>query len=487
MEIIIDRMRTWRYTWFFRCIFFLLLAHSGAFAQAPVKIYTVKKGRMYIELSKSLSMPALDSFITQFNLSDLAIKKFVKENNADSIKINGWEFDKNDATVFAISKPMLSSDNIDVTTGHFDLSVADRFPAAQSGLVMGSNKFKKKGVFLVKDSVVRFFLRNHLGSKQVMLAGSFNNFSPTALPMQQTDSGWTTTVTLAPGKYWYKFVADGKWMVDEANLLRENDDNGNTNSVYYKTNTRFQLSGYGNARKVFLAGSFNNWQPNKLLMDRTEMGWELSLYLAEGTYTYRFIADQNWFADPGNPERLRNEFGEFNSVVRKGTPYLFKLSGFTDAKKMVLMGSFNGWRNDELFMNKTESGWELPYNLGPGNYEYRFIPDGSEITDPLNPSLTNNDRRKANSILVLGANHIFRLKGFENAKTVYLAGDFNNFNETGFAMRREKNEWVFTVHLSPGKHCYKFVVDGQWMLDPENKLWEQNEYSTGNSIIWIRS
>ena len=440
---------------------------------------------MYIELSKSLTMPALDSFITRFNLSELALKKFVRENNADSIKMNGWEFDKNNAAVFAISKPMLSLNNIEVPATQFDLSIEDRFPAVQSGLVLGCNKFKKKGVFAVKDSLVRFFLRNHRDLKQVMLAGSFNYFSPTALPMQLTDSGWITTVKLAPGKYWYKFVGDGKWMIDEANLLKENDENGNTNSVYYKTNSRFQLPGYGTAKKVFLAGSFNDWQPKELLMDRTAMGWELSLYLAEGTYTYRFVADEKWFTDPGNTERLPNEFGEFNSVIRTGMPYLFRLNGFTDAKKVVLTGSFNRWRKDELFMNKTENGWELPYNLGLGNYEYRFIVDGSEITDPLNASFTNNERLKGNSILVLGENHIFRLKGFENAKRVYLAGDFNDFNETGFAMKRDGNEWNFAVHLAPGKHRYKFVVDQQWMLDPENKLWEQNEFSTGNSIIWI--
>ena len=52
-------------------------------------------------------------------------------------------------------------------------------------------------------------------------------------------------------------------------------------------------------------------------------------------------------------------------------------------------------------------------------------------------------------------------------------------------MKKEGDAWIFPVHLSVGKHLYKFIVDDKWMNDPGNPLWEQNEYGTGNSIIWI--
>jgi hypothetical protein len=44
---------------------------------------------------------------------------------------------------------------------------------------------------------------------------------------------------------------------------------------------------------------------------------------------------------------------------------------------------------------------------------------------------------------------------------------------------------MFAVHLSLGKHLYKFIVDDKWMNDPGNALWEQNEYGNGNSVLWI--
>ncbi len=50
-------------------------------------------------------------------------------------------------------------------------------------------------------------------------------------------------------------------------------------------------------KRVYLTGSFNNWDETNLLMNKTRTGWELPVYLAEGTHTYRFIADRRWIAD----------------------------------------------------------------------------------------------------------------------------------------------------------------------------------------------
>jgi 1,4-alpha-glucan branching enzyme len=263
---------------------------------------------------------------------------------------------------------------------------------------------------------------------------------------------------------------DGNWQVDDDNALRENDGLGNMNSVYFKTNVIFQLKNHQNARKVYVAGSFNNWKPKDLEMIRTSDGWELPMYLADGTHTYRFIVDGKWMIDPDNKDQVPNEFNETNSVLRIGIPVLFTINGNLQLPEVLLSGSFNNWRRNELFMKKTADGWELPYNLGPGNYEYRFASKGKWISDPQPP-------------LIIKPNYTFRLKGFPDAKTVYLAGDFNNWSSNGYQMKREGDDWVFTVHLSEGKHQYKFVVDNNWIRDPNNPLWEQND--SGNSIVWF--
>ena len=52
-------------------------------------------------------------------------------------------------------------------------------------------------------------------------------------------------------------------------------------------------------------------------------------------------------------------------------------------------------------------------------------------------------------------------------------------------MKKDGDDWIFSLHLDPGKVRYKFIIDGKWIIDPGNKQWEQNEYGTGNSVIWM--
>ena len=465
----------------------LLLQFSASlFAQQPIARSTVKQGKMFIEISKDIPDSTLENFILKFDLKDLYLKDFIKKNIADSLEKQGWTVERNNEVGFIISKPFSGPgklydpvDRMIFTEKH--PTFAERFPPTNNGIVFGYNRFKSGKSFQQKDSVITFYLKNYSKAARIMLAGSFNDWDPNILAMKKTDSGWISEVKLRPGKYWYKFIVDGRWMVDDNNQARENDGYGNTNSVLFVTNTTFFLKGFPDAEKVSLAGSFNQWRAKELMMMKTETGWMLPLYLADGTHTYKFVVDRLWLKDESNKNQLPDGQGGFNSVISFGKPYLFKLNNYENAKEVRLAGSFNSWRDFELPMKKTKNGWELSYVLGPGNYEYKFWVDGKLIADPSNPSSAGND----NSLLIIQPNYTFRLKGYENAKKVMLAGDFNNWNPESFVMRKESNEWVFPLHLSVGKHLYKFVVDDKWIQDPNNKLWEHNEQGTGNSILWI--
>jgi hypothetical protein len=466
--------------WLFRLGFWAVLAlclgRPAAHAQVPVHNYTIRDGRMFIELGGKLKRPALDSFVTRYNLDGIGLYQFILGGSMDSLKAAGWRLEMKEQNMSVLSKPLLSNSDIGTTAGQLLLTeihprTEELFPAVNNGLQYGYNRFRHKAPFAAKDGSIVFFLRNNAQARRVTLAGSFNNWSTHSTPMVQVDSGWIASVKLSPGKYWYKFIADGNWMIDEDNSSRENDGAGNTNSVFYVTNTLFVLHGFTDARKVSLAGSFNDWRAGQLQLTKTAEGWELPLYLAEGTHTYRFVVNGNWMADPGNNQRLPNEFGDFNSVIRLGTPRLFELPGYAGAHQVALTGSFNHWRPDELLMDKTPSGWRYFYTLGPGNYEYRFIVDRKTVIK--------------NPWLVIDPNYTFHLKGYAASKSVYLAGDFDNWDANALSMTHQGDEWLYSVHLSAGKHLYKFIVDGEWIKDPGNELWEQNEQGTGNSILWM--
>jgi 1,4-alpha-glucan branching enzyme len=76
------------------------------------------------------------------------------------------------------------------------------------------------------------FVLVDLGAKQVALSGDFNGWSPDETPMKRHEHGhWETTVELAPGRYQYKFVVDGRWEVDPAAHNHVPNEHGSLNSV----------------------------------------------------------------------------------------------------------------------------------------------------------------------------------------------------------------------------------------------------------------
>ncbi len=68
--------------------------------------------------------------------------------------------------------------------------------------------------------------------------------------------------------------------------------------------------------KVQLAGSFNNWSPEKTTLENKEGTWKTRLYLNPGNYQYQVVADGEWMLDPTNPEKTSNNIGGFNSVLK---------------------------------------------------------------------------------------------------------------------------------------------------------------------------
>ncbi|NLX23914.1 MAG: hypothetical protein GXY55_19855 [Phycisphaerae bacterium] len=70
-----------------------------------------------------------------------------------------------------------------------------------------------------------------------------------------------------------------------------------------------------NARRVFLAGDFNGWNPSVTPMTRTASGeWVHELELGEGVYQFKYLADDAWFLDYAAFGIEQGPFG-WNSVI----------------------------------------------------------------------------------------------------------------------------------------------------------------------------
>ena len=84
----------------------------------------------------------------------------------------------------------------------------------------------------------------------------------------------------------------------------------------------------------------------------------------------------------------------FNVLILTKTTFYFYFPINLDAEYEVVAGDFNAWNADELRMQKTDTGWVLPYVLAPGNYEYRFRVAGQSEwkNDPLNSLRVGRNR-----------------------------------------------------------------------------------------------
>jgi len=70
------------------------------------------------------------------------------------------------------------------------------------------------------------------------------------------------------------------------------------------------------------------------------------------------------------------------------------------------------------------------------------------------------------------------------AAKVELVGDFTEWQPK--AMRKQKGgAFVLNVPVSVGSYEYKYIVDGQWVVDPDSQAWAANPYGTVNSVVTV--
>ena len=81
---------------------------------------------------------------------------------------------------------------------------------------------------------------------------------------------------------------------------------------------------------------------------------------------------------------------------------------------------------------------------------------------------------------------MFQFKS-EPGRQVFLAGTFNGWDPTCTPLRASEDDGLYTVSLNlpKGRHEYKFVVDGQWQVDPACDDSVQNDTGSQNSVLTV--
>jgi hypothetical protein len=71
---------------------------------------------------------------------------------------------------------------------------------------------------------------------------------------------------------------------------------------------------------------------------------------------------------------------------------------------------------------------------------------------------------------------------------VSLVGDFNDWDITTLPMTLERGVWTVTVPLSPGRHVYAFVANGErWITDPRAPRAPDADFGRPGSVIIVQA
>jgi 1,4-alpha-glucan branching enzyme len=71
------------------------------------------------------------------------------------------------------------------------------------------------------------------------------------------------------------------------------------------------------------------------------------------------------------------------------------------------------------------------------------------------------------------------------ARTVCVAGTFNDWQPEAKTLHSSAGNWWKETNLAPGTYEYYFVVDGQWIPDPQATETVDNPFGGKNSILKV--
>ena len=150
---------------------------------------------------------------------------------------------------------------------------------------------------------------------------------------------------------------------------------------------------------------------------------------------------------------------------------------YTDpaATTVEVAGEFSNWKTLPLAKDAAGS-WTKTLRLKAGQYGYKFVINGEWKFDPKNPARSVVNEIE-NSVITVGsasapepaATGTTFTYADPSARAVFIAGQFNNWNATANPLKKDTGGlWTITIPLPAGKQTYKFVVDGDWRIDPAN-------------------
>ena len=172
--------------------------------------------------------------------------------------------------------------------------------------------------------------------------------------------------------------------------------------------------------------------------------------------------------------------------------FLFFSCGKEDTQKLypvpvigVLQGSTKSFDLRKYLVRENSSVYLLNQVQGVSINKYQINITSARLKPGLYPInlLVDGEKFEVYIRIEKMINHRFQYEGKEGDE-VYVMGVFNDWSRNGLRMENQRNNiYEKNVFMEPKKHEYKFVVNGEELIDPENSLFISNNIGGWNSIL----
>ncbi|MGP1272024.1 MAG: AAA family ATPase [Phycisphaerales bacterium] len=131
-----------------------------------------------------------------------------------------------------------------------------------------------------------------------------------------------------------------------------------------------------------------------------------------------------------------------------------------------------------------------PQHAGPTGSAIRLeaAPATALADPPANPRLAHSVKRDMLGARATNQGVLF-VQPIDAGRQIAIAGDFNGWSTRSNRMTPDPRLGVHQacIHLPPGRHRYRLVIDGRWTADPHNQLIEPNEFGETNSVVVVHA
>lgn len=304
-----------------------VLLQTLLFSQEKVSGYRIEGDSIVFRFDKrDYEQVTVEKTGQRLNFYDFDINKVVVSGKFNNWSREGWQMKSINENIFELTKSLA---DIDVYKQEFKFFINDALWAepdtdflnivqarTKNGQYYTTYNLNILQGFPKKDGNASFYLKGFQDASKVVVTGSFSRWNPDLFEMKKTKTGWKVTLELQPKLHQYRFVVDGVWMEDPANTQKvRNEFDGYNSVIDIQKEVTFFLPKHAAAKRIVLAGSFNQWNETELTLKKVSTGWKITLPISGGKHHYKFIVDGKWITDPTNTVREYDDQGRINSVL----------------------------------------------------------------------------------------------------------------------------------------------------------------------------